>query len=488
MSKTRTILLLSLLLCLTTLSAQQDDAGASTAKPRDMWEVGIHGGGLIVTGDVDPKLGYAGGIHIRKATDYLFSLRLDLLAGNAKGENEASNVDRFFDTKWFSGTAFGVMSLNAFRSSQSVKKFNAYAMVGGGFNSFECTFCNEEIVDTARFCPDTTLAHAFAPHAALGAGLAFRINPRINIALEYQVATLFGRRSDLVDGSELEAGIRTPFRDLLHYGSLRINFNLGNPSKQSEPLYWKNPFEVALQDVAKNQKRTEEAIKDTDADGVIDAVDQEPDTPSNAPVDTRGRTLDSDKDGIADYRDKEPFYPPRAGERVNADGVVVNPITPQGGGVSEDRVKELINEALENYRTTGAGASNVTEWFLPMIHFGTDSYSIKYSDYGTLASIGRMLKANANLKLVVIGHTDQTGSEEHNDFLSYQRAKSVVDHLVATYGIGRGRLVLHWKGKGDALVPSSASYMNRRVEFRAATAEDVEMDPPAKANNKTGGF
>jgi len=61
--------------------------------------------------------------------------------------------------------------------------------------------------------------------------------------------------------------------------------------------------------------------------------------------------------------------------------------------------------------------------------------------------------------------------------------------LVNQHGIGRGRLVVQWRGQDEALVPSAASYMNRRVEFRVANSNDTEMDPPVgtqKDNN--GGY
>jgi OOP family OmpA-OmpF porin len=187
-------------------------------------------------------------------------------------------------------------------------------------------------------------------------------------------------------------------------------------------------------------------LADSDGDGVIDAVDEDPNTPPDVPVDTKGRVLDSDKDGVADYKDKEPYYPPRAGETVNTDGVVTNPIS--GSGVTEARVKELIDEALDRrgVGTGGAGGTGggggVTEMFLPMIHFASESNQVKYSDYGTLAGVARVLKGNPNIRLVVSGHTDQTGPEALNDWLSYQRANSIIEHLVTNHGIGRGRLVL----------------------------------------------
>ncbi|VEN74206.1 exported hypothetical protein [Candidatus Desulfarcum epimagneticum] len=48
---------------------------------------------------------------------------------------------------------------------------------------------------------------------------------------------------------------------------------------------------------------------DTDEDGVPDQMDQCPDTPSGADIDTEGCALDSDKDGVYDYRDACPGTP-----------------------------------------------------------------------------------------------------------------------------------------------------------------------------------
>ncbi len=455
-------------------SAQKKGA----ALPKNMLEVGLHGGYFFVAGDVAQNPGYAGGFHIRKATDYMFSLRLDGLAGKASGTSKGGSRD--FDMTYFAGTFFGVFSFNAFRFDKNVKKVNYYAMVGGGANYFTSTYYNEE--------NRGTLDYEIAPHVALGGGVSFRISPKINIGIEHQASMLFGKRSDLMDGSELQDGVRTPFRDVLNYTNLKINFNIGNASSHSEPLYWINPLDKVFDDIASVKKRQDELLLDTDNDGIIDALDQEPDTPADAPVDTKGRTLDSDKDGVPDYLDKEPYFPPRAGEEVNEEGVVINPNSSRGG-VSEDKVQEMIDRAFEQrgIPTSGGGTSggsyagggSVAEWFLPMIHFGTDSKTIKYSDYGTLASIGQMMKGSPNVRLVVTGYTDQTGDEAYNEALSYERAKAVVDHLVSKQGIGRGRLIIQWAGRTDAIVPKTASYMNRRVQFRTAKADDYEMDPPS---------
>lgn len=93
------------------------------------------------------------------------------------------------------------------------------------------------------------------------------------------------------------------------------------------------------------------------------------------------------------------------------------------------------------------------------------------------------MKANPNIKLVVTGFTDATAQKTYNDNLSYLRAKEIIDHFVVNHGIGRGRLILQWKGEENLLVPNNNSYMNRRVEFSLATPSDIEMDPPETLNS-----
>lgn len=480
MKKIKLLLSAFPLLAFFTLGAQSTNGAAS--KPKDMLEVGVQGGYLFVAGEIDRESGYAYGLHFRKATDYLFSLRLDLTMGTAKGTGRDNNNLWEFENSWTSGSILGVFSLNSVRLDRTKKKMNLYAMVGAGANSYTVDF---KTPGTIPGVPRTDMVEsAIAPHAVAGAGISFRLSNKINVGLEHQAFGLFGTRNDLLDGiNKEETGNRSVAGDILNWTSLQMNFNLGNPANRSEPLYWGSLGEDIMANIDDVKRRQDQALADTDQDGVIDAVDQEPNTPADVPVDTKGRTLDSDKDGVPDYKDIEPYYPPRAGERVNEDGVVVNPIAGPGGGVTEERVQEMIDESLEKYGLTEP-KSNVAEWFLPMIHFAVDSYTIKYSDYGTLASIARMLKSNPDMRLVIVGHTDQTGPEAYNKNLSFQRSAAIVNHLVKQHGIGRGRLVVQFKGQQDALVPAGGSFMNRRVEFRVASSTDVEMDPPAGLNQR----
>lgn len=464
------------------------------AIPKNMFEIGVNGGISLLGSDAAFKtslkdingkskmaLGY--GLHFRKALDYVFSLRLDLMRGTLLGQNAPEDGDREFYTTWNSATLYGVMSLNSLRWDKPVRSTNLFVMGGAGGSMFDAT----RTIDGDDRTPDTL--SAMAGHVAMGAGISFRVGKKINIGLQEQAFVTMGKHADQIDN--IATG-KSTFRDVVSFTSLSLNFNLGNASSQTEPLYWINPMDGVLNSIdEKINQRTTGLIKDEDGDGVIDAIDMDPNTPAGAMVDTKGRVLDSDRDGVPDHIDKEPFYMPQTNEKVDEHGVVTNPQAGgpgrpgnSGGGVTEERVKELIDQALQNYQIAD-NRSSAAEWFLPMLHFASSSSQIKYSDYGNLAGVGRMMKANPNIRLVVTGFTDSTGSESINNLLSFERAKNVIEHLVNNHGLARGRFVLQWKGSADNLVPTSSSYMNRRAEFRIAGPGDVEQDAPTQ---KEGGY
>lgn len=441
--------------------------------PKNMLELGVNAGFTYMGGDVKGLPSYGVGLHLRKALDYVFSVRADFMYGEIKGADEPTVSIREFTANWMSGSILGVASLNSLNWNKPVRATNLYIMAGAGANQFDG-------VSTSEVARKVPYESSFAPHAVVGGGISFRVGKSMNIGLEEQAYVVFGGNGDLVDGINVDKGSaqKSSFRDILSFTNISINFNIGNPANQSEPLYWINPIESVLTDVQDMKKRMDTNLSDADQDGVLDALDQELNTPAGAIVDTKGRTLDSDRDGVPDYKDREPFYTPAEGEEVDGEGVVTNPKS-KTGGVTEDRVRELIDEALQQNGVLNDVRSTAAEWFLPMVHFGTDNAVIKYTDYGNLASVARTLRSNMSLRLVVTGYADATGSEAYNNQLSYNRALAVIDHLVKNLNIERSRLVLQWKGSNESLVPVTASYMNRRVEFRVAGPGDVDMEAPS---------
>ncbi len=474
-------LVFSVLFVLVSFAAVAQDAAMSapyrsfTAK--DQWELGIHAGVPFVLGDVDAKFpGFGGGIHIRKAFDHIFSVRLVGLYAQLKNEETSTSGNRTSDNNWISGSAQLVAALNNFRFDKPNRKILLNGFFGLGVNSYKTDYRN--IVQSSG-ANGGSLASTTNAHVEVGLGLAFRVNKKFNIGIEHTVTTVFGENSDLLDSDQVRNDNLPNFRDVLHYPHLSLNFNLGGATKngmaRTEPLYWVNPLSQVSDAITALEARPIYNPTDTDADGIIDDIDVEDNSQAGARVDSKGMTLDSDGDKVADYMDKEPYSPP--GFSVNAQGVASVPKP-----ISEDDVNRIVDAKIAAIKFPEPGG----QWFLPMVTFKDNRYDIEYSEYEKLYQIGTVLMQNPSLKVVAIGHTDKRASEAYNNVLSYNRAKAAIDFLVAQYGVTKDRVVLNWVGEDKSLIPvEGANMMNRRVEFRVAKGETDMARPEGKEAGKS---
>ena len=110
---------------------------------------------------------------------------------------------------------------------------------------------------------------------------------------------------------------------------------------------------------------------------------------------------------------------------------------------------------------------------IPPIDFELGSAKLKPTSFELLDKIAEVLVHHNKLKLIVSGHTDDSGSEEFNQQLSLERAgavklylakKGVYPETVRVYGYGETQPVL----KDDT---DEARALNRRVEFRITTRD-----------------
>lgn len=105
------------------------------------------------------------------------------------------------------------------------------------------------------------------------------------------------------------------------------------------------------------------------------------------------------------------------------------------------------------------------------INFDVDKATLRPESMGTLNQIKTLMTNDPSLKFEVDGHTDNSGSADHNLGLSQQRAEAVRAQLVSM-GIDASRLTA--KGYGDTrpLGPNDTpedKATNRRVEFVRAS-------------------
>lgn len=102
------------------------------------------------------------------------------------------------------------------------------------------------------------------------------------------------------------------------------------------------------------------------------------------------------------------------------------------------------------------------------IQFDFDKADIKPGSQPQLQAIAELLNDNPELRLNVIGHTDNQGSQAYNADLSERRAKAVVAALGSVFGIDAGRLTPLGRGFAEPLTSNDTDEgraQNRRVEL-----------------------
>jgi OmpA-OmpF porin, OOP family len=104
------------------------------------------------------------------------------------------------------------------------------------------------------------------------------------------------------------------------------------------------------------------------------------------------------------------------------------------------------------------------------ILFDVDKAVIRPESKPTLDAIAALLAAQPKLALFVVGHTDATGTLQHNLDLSQARARAVVTALSKDHGVAPARLDPHGVGPLAPVAPNTTDEgrrQNRRVELVA---------------------
>lgn len=123
----------------------------------------------------------------------------------------------------------------------------------------------------------------------------------------------------------------------------------------------------------------------------------------------------------------------------------------EGSGVSVTRVGD---EIILNM------PGNVT--------FDTDQDAIKSNFYDVLSSVALVFEEFEQTYIDVLGHTDSTGSDAHNNALSQRRAQSVANYFVSQ-GVLRDRMMVRGHGERMPIASNDTAagrQQNRRVEIR----------------------
>lgn len=145
-----------------------------------------------------------------------------------------------------------------------------------------------------------------------------------------------------------------------------------------------------------------------------------------------------------------------------------------GIGVYMDRQEKALRTELEGSGVKVAREGDNIRLIMPgNVTFEVDRDNIRPEFFGELESVAKVLKEYDDTNIRIMGHTDASGSDSHNQNLSERRAASVGQFLISQ-GVTSGRV---WTtGYGESYPVGSndtpdGRQANRRVELELIPAQ-----------------
>lgn len=131
-----------------------------------------------------------------------------------------------------------------------------------------------------------------------------------------------------------------------------------------------------------------------------------------------------------------------------------------------DKQAAKIEDDLEGAKVERVG-EGILITFDSGILFDINSYALKYETKNNLNKLSGTLNKYNDTDVLVLGHTDNTGTNEYNLTLSRQRASSVDSYLI-TREVAGSRLTTQGYGETDPIadnITAEGRELNRRVEI-----------------------
>jgi outer membrane protein OmpA-like peptidoglycan-associated protein len=142
-----------------------------------------------------------------------------------------------------------------------------------------------------------------------------------------------------------------------------------------------------------------------------------------------------------------------------------------------DRQAEEIKQTVPNAEVIREGEGIIVK-FDSGILFDVDQSALKNAARANISSLSTSLKNNPQTNILIVGHTDATGTDAYNYRLSERRAASVKTYAVSQ-GIASSRLTTEGRGETEAIADNtsdSGKAQNRRVEIVIVANEAMKAE------------
>lgn len=160
------------------------------------------------------------------------------------------------------------------------------------------------------------------------------------------------------------------------------------------------------------------------------------------------------------------------GGRAGTGAVIGGALGAVAGNLWSKRMEDRRNAMEQATRGTNVEVSRTADNQLKLnipndISFDTGSAAIKPQLRAVLDPFANSLRDDPSARLMIVGHTDNTGSDAINNPLSVERAQSVRDYLV-TRGVAAQRVDTAGRGEREPVADNATEAgraKNRRVEI-----------------------
>jgi len=118
------------------------------------------------------------------------------------------------------------------------------------------------------------------------------------------------------------------------------------------------------------------------------------------------------------------------------------------------------------------------------VNFATGKYNINESSKETLDKLTGVLREFVDTKVLVIGHTDSSGSDELNMTLSKNRAQAVTNYFTGAKKLYPGRFTTNWFGEDSPIATNDTAEgraKNRRVNIVIVPNAKMKKDAEKEA-------
>ena len=151
-------------------------------------------------------------------------------------------------------------------------------------------------------------------------------------------------------------------------------------------------------------------------------------------------------------------------------------------GRNMDRQAAEIKQTVPGATVTREGEGILVK-FDSGILFDTDKSDVKPAAQSNLQKLATSLQNNPNTNILIVGHTDSTGTAQHNMDLSIRRAEAVKTYIVSN-NVNSSRLTTSGKGKTEPIADNrtpEGRAQNRRVEIVIVANDQMKQQAKQSA-------